>query len=48
MDDEDEKELAGDLEEKDLVMGDEDEEDEEEDPLTMGFHEEGFEPESDF
>ncbi len=38
------------LDDKDLILGDdEDEEDDsEEDPLTMGFHEEGLEPESDF
>ena len=42
--------LDEELDDKDLVMGsDEDEEeDSEEDPLAMGFHEEGFEPESDF
>lgn len=41
--------LDEELEHNDLFLGEDDELDEkEEDPLTMGFHEEGFEPESDF
>lgn len=37
------------LEDKGLFLGDDAEEDEEEDPLSMGFHEvDAFEPEQDF
>jgi len=37
------------LEDKDLFLGEDDDGDEEEeDPLTMGFHEEDAEPETDF
>ncbi len=32
----------------DLLMADEEEDEKEEDPLTMGFHEEGLEPDTDF
>lgn len=37
------------LDEKDLFLGDENEEEDEEDPLNMGFHEvDAFEPEQDY
>lgn len=36
-----------DIDDKDVLLGDEEDEDEE-DPLKMGFHEEGVEPEADF
>lgn len=43
------EELGTELDDKDLSMGDDgDEVEEEEDPLTMGFHEDGGETETDY